>query len=1405
MELKMHRLLPFIPPHLARKVIANPFWEEQPDSDRVTGALLFADISGFTPLTEELATRSKEGPEELTRLLNRFFTVLIDHLATESGEVVKFSGDALLVLFPADHDDLDKAARRASQAAEGLQQMVSELGTMQSSVGDVRLAIKIGIGVGEVVAMEVGGLLGRWEYVVAGDPIRQAAACEAQACPGDIVLSEQTRAIMYGHPLEPRKIKTVAFPRLDNFEQVEKTLRRFVPGAVLGWLETQDRGWLCVLRPMTVLFIGTTTLDYDDDSDLTTLNELVRNVQRTLYRFEGSLNKVAVDDKGTVIMALFGAPPLAHSDDAIRGIKAALEIQALSQRMSLPLAVGVTTGYVFAGPVGSERRYEYTVMGDTVNLAARLMKAAGPGNVLCDRPTYVAARERLRIDPLDPIEVKGKSERVEVFHPNDEQFTSRLISGTFRPPRLMVGRDDAVATIKRCLGELREGRGGAVLIHGGAGMGKTRLLKELEIQARIQGLPVLRGAGRSTERQVSLRAWQSIFEGFYGIENESEPARRYESVRKLVSDLTPSLVDQISLLREPLNLGLPQGTQEIILDPDVFQQSLLKLTDSVLAAWLATRPLVILMDDAQWLDTRSWSLLLHTAQQHCTRHRPLLIGLATRPMERGSEGVRHWNGLTTIERHELIEPEPLTEPQIEAMIADRLQVAVPHLPPRLLEFMRLRSEGNPFIIEELLRAMSDQGLIEVWRDRASNQQRCRISGQLSRESESLPGSVRGLLLARMDRLSAEQQLTLKVASVFGRNFPHDGLVQVLQQTEGFEAEQVRGHLETFIDIELIEIESTDTDVVYRFGHQVTQEVAYDSMLFSQRRKLHLAAAAWLLECYGDGFDPDSLETAAVEADSSRLAPFYQDLARHYLAAGERHRELVFTVLSGQKTSALFRNEEAERLFARALELVSKDDQRGRFAILRAREVVYTRMGSRSRRKADLMAMQDIAREIGDPHLKAEVAILQAVYQFTHGRLKSSRDLAQSAIELSQEARSHRLECRARHTLGIALVRSGDHREGRVELESALKLAENAADRAMEGEVNISLARYAERAGEFVQCLARCERALEITRDLGHLGNEARILRRMASAKLALGDLPAATELADQAEEIQRQIGDARQECVTLDLLGRIAIAGGDHARAKSFFERSLGIRQAIADRTGQLRSLTLLGEACFHLGAYEKTRICYQQALEDAQDMGMAYDQAEINARMVLLEHSVGENERARQHGLDAAKALSRLNSPSVLAHVLTNLGHAFAELGEYDSAAAAYGNAMQIRGKLGQKALLMETVAGSAMLDFKRGRHTEALEKVEEILKHIEERGLEGTIQPFRIYQTCFEVLEHADDERGTALIARAHQELTAAAEAISDEILRDSFQGSVIENRAIAYYHHGIRRRAGTKERDR
>lgn len=1389
------KLLPFVPPHLARKLIADPEWEQRLDSDTIHGAALFADISGFTPLTDQLAAAGKEGPEELTRLLNAYFNPIIAAIESESGEVVKFSGDALMVVFPADARPLAEAVRRAQQAAEGMQQLLADMGALETTAGEVQLEMKIGIGAGDIVAMEVGGLLGRWEYIIAGDPIRQATAAEGECRPGEVALSPEASEVIHPWQLPPRRVETVMQPNLSALDSVEQTLRRFVPGAVLGFLETGARSWLGVLRDMTVLFIGLKDYEFTGARAISQFHELVRDVQGALYRFEGSLNKVAVDDKGALIMALFGAPPLAHEDDTVRGLKAALEIQALSRRRQQPLAIGITTGQVFAGPVGSEMRYEYTVMGDTVNLSARLMKAAGPGAILCDETTAQGANNRVRLERLDPIRVKGKAEPVKVFRPDDASLTSKIVSGSFRPPAMMAGRGREIGLVDDTIATLERGRGALLLIEGGVGMGKSRLLKEVKVQAKIKGITCLNGLARSTEAQVHLRAWQGVMEDFFEL-GRLELDQRADHVRETLADLAPGCVDQVSLLTEWMGLSAVRGTQELVVDQQQHEHNLMHLLKTLVLAWTNTRPLVVAIDDAQWLDETSWMLVRDLCRAVDSGSHPLLLVLATQPTRR--EGVSVVEEMERMDCCAVAQLQPLSRSESNLMVADRLGVLPDRVPQRLGLFIHERSEGTPFVAEELLRAMQDQGMVEVWKDDKTNQNLCRVRGEFSSETETLPGSVRGLILSRIDRLTANQQVTLKVASVFGRRFVRRALADVLADEYEFDDKKVQQDLDTFHDMELIELEGEEPDLQYRFQHQITQEVAYESLLFSQRRQLHVAVAQWIEQKYAGQEDLSWREHTIDQLDpgASALAPHYGELADHYRAAGEEKLELPYAVLAGNYAALLYQNEEAERHFQRALELIPASDLRSRLRVLKECENTYRLMARRSARKDVLRQMQQIAGEIGENGVKALVAILQSVYQFTYGRPKSAQQLAISAIELAQADQEPLIECRARRWLGASLQVAGHHHQAREEMERANDLAVAAGDPDLMADTTTQLARLAEKRGEFQLCLEYCEQALKLAQETGNLGDEAAILRRMASAYLALDRLDESFKAVDAAHDLLIQIGDRRQEGLALDLKGRIAVARGDYSAGKALFEKSLGLRQQIQDRKGQQRSLMLLGDACLHMGAHEKARVCYEQALQDAGEMYMAYDQAEINARLVLLEHSTGDNEKAKQHGLKAAKTLSALNDQPLLAQTLTSLGHAFTELGDYDSAAAAYGNAIQIRQKLGQTNLLMETVAGSARLDFKQGRSDAALEKVNEVMNALGDGGWTGTEQPFRIYQTCFEVLEHHQDDRSQALIDKAFAELQSSAEAISDEQLRESFLYSVMENRAVDYYYRGTQR---------
>jgi class 3 adenylate cyclase len=629
----LRTLAAYIPPNIIRETLtsANPAPPAEAWSARFAAAVLFADVSGFTPLTEALAQKGAEGPEELTRLLNDYFSRMIDLIEGEGGEVVKFSGDAVTVVFPAEtalppgvaaEHGLAYATRRARQAAEAMQAAMIEFSTIETSAGPVALGMKIGIGAGEILAIRVGGVFNRWEYVIAGDPLRQVAEAEHQAERGDIVLSPEAEGLQWPEPLSPKPLERPDWRSIDNPAAVETVFRNYVPAAVAKWLAEELHAWLAVLRPMTVLFVGVGGLDYSQPGAVDKLHTFLRAAQETIYSYEGSINKLAVDDKGTIFIALFGAPPYAHEDDPERALRCALDLQEVAGDRGLQLAIGVTTGRVFSGPVGSETRREYTVMGDTVNLSARLMVAAGMGDIRCDFDTYRRARSRLSFDLFDPIRVKGKAGHIRIYRPVAQHTETRRDDNQGQ----LIGRRAELAQLAAELDSLQQGHNRVLVIEGEAGIGKSRLVDELEQLMDDRGLTGLLGAGRSIEQQTPYRAWRDIFAAYFDLDDETKTrAERRDAVREQLTEFLPEMVDRLPLLNDVLGLGLPDTPLTAGMDTQLRHDSLVSLLLALLRVWARERPLIVILEDAHWLDSLSWDLAVQVVRALDVARVPLLL------------------------------------------------------------------------------------------------------------------------------------------------------------------------------------------------------------------------------------------------------------------------------------------------------------------------------------------------------------------------------------------------------------------------------------------------------------------------------------------------------------------------------------------------------------------------------------------------------------------------------------------------------------------------------------------------------------------------------------------------------------------------------------------------------------
>ena len=265
------------------------------------------------------------------------------------------------------------------------------------------------------------------------------------------------------------------------------------------------------LRPVTILFVNLPALP--GAASLAEAQDVLCAVQSELYRYEASINKITADNKGTMLVAALGLPPLAHEDDPVRGIGAAVAVQSRLRELGWRCSIGVTTGRVFCGAIGSPQRREYTVIGDVVNLSARLMQAAEE-SILCDAATYRAARDRADFDALPPIQVKGKTEPVAVYCPREATASP----STQRHELPLIGRETELAAFRSGLDALGRGETQTLLIEGEPGIGKSRLVAALREIARSQNTICLVGEANAIEGQRPYHAWRSVFAPLLGID-----------------------------------------------------------------------------------------------------------------------------------------------------------------------------------------------------------------------------------------------------------------------------------------------------------------------------------------------------------------------------------------------------------------------------------------------------------------------------------------------------------------------------------------------------------------------------------------------------------------------------------------------------------------------------------------------------------------------------------------------------------------------------------------------------------------------------------------------------------------------------------------------------------------------
>ncbi len=1257
----------FVPTHVVRGIV-----DGRPPVPGVAsvseGAVIFADVAGYTPMAERLARLMRgqtdesgaRGAEELNRLINQSFSAMMAVVQQYGGVVTRFSGDALTAFFerPRDFTPSDTVASTLA-CAQAMQAAMAPFAQVQVENEVFPVSVKIGVGYGSATHLTMGDQESDMEWLLAGRALEAAAAAQSHGTRGQVVLAPSAWSLLPSALLPPgfqgaegRQVQNLGYCAVPAFEhevdvlppgadplagldeaageRILRDLAPYLPRSIYDRV-LLSRGELPGdYRRITNLFVFFDGLDFDQPDVGGNAQAYYRWAHAIVDRYGGRLIRTVFDDKGASLHILFGAPDK-HADDPVRGLRCALALQRDPGRPSFITRqrVGVASGMVFAGAIGSLRRREYTVIGNEVNLSARLTEVCPRGEVLTDVYTRDRTARQFEFETLPPMQLKGKSQAV-VAHrelaelPNETGLVARYLASRWR----IVGRDAEVSALKQAAEDALCGTGRVIAIEGRAGVGKTRLIEEVVRHWVDRGGDGFVGQAVSHGSNSPYHAWAKLWHAFFGFGEFDGAERRWQKVEVVIAKEVPDLIPWIGILAPVLGLPstgrpLPSG-----LDAVDWRRKLFEMTLELLVTRAHRRPLLVLLEDLHWADRPSLELFDYVGER--VSQVPLLLCACFRPRE--DLDLEVLSSINCVWRI-LLELQPDQSAELVRAILGEVD-----LPPALEQEIYEKTQGNPLFVEEILNSFVIGGIL------VPEDGRYRLSGD--ERNIVMPDTLQDLLMARIDRLEARSRDLVQVASVIDRRFPYI-ILRGIYPYPMSEVEMQERLNELIRPQDLTRLDRPEPDLVYLFKHALTRDVAYASLSFTRRRELHQRTSECVEVIYAD-----------------RLEEHYGTIAYHCDQSKQRARALSYALLAGMQAQEVYANDEALRYFQQVDEYLAYEPVEASWpsALLMClkRSALHRLNGDYESAEADLKRAIQLAQNYRDTRAEAEAYCLLADLRHYQMRNEESLAFARQAHTIAS-SHNHPAELNtALVQLGIAYQMVGGMERSITYLQQAHDMAEERSDQLMVARsLNTMAAAWLLYQGELDKALDGFQRVLEIRRRAGAKDREAECLANIATVQFRRGEYEAALEAGQAALQVGRAAGwqygisyvqldmadvhcylgdyeagrrlieEAAQNLVGGDDLGQayvqlwlgrnIHLDLGRDDLAVPALQASLQFMRSYEHYEEMIRALTALGASYLRQGQLDKARACLEEAYELSLRQGFHWQRPEICYRLGVL------------------------------------------------------------------------------------------------------------------------------------------------------------------------------------------
>lgn len=1049
-------------------------------------------------------------------------------------------------------------------------------------------------------------------------------------------------------------------------------------------------------KDVTVIFAdisGFTTMSEQlDPEELTILmNKCFRKLGAMIYRYEGIIDKFI----GDCIMAIFGAP-VTHEDDPERAILACLDMQNALKEINdnldsslekLTIHSGINTGVVIAGKVGSDLQMDYTVMGDTVNVAQRLKDISPPGGILAGKETYNRSRHAFDFMPHEPAQLKGKKEKVMPFEVIGRKWGSEFGLGAVHSD--LIGRDQELDTLKQGYTDLTKAKSSIFVIRGEIGVGKSRLLYEFKKFLTISApdIALVDSRGVSYESSIPLKSFADSLRHFLyadvpsGLEISETPIR--EKMKSLLADEADDIAPYLLKMMN-MTLDKDQVEKVLHLDSHSLQLQIFLAVATLFEKITEEKPLILMIDDIQWVDSTTVEIVNFLLPMVKKNKFSLYLSYRIGDI---SNIQALLNTIYDEYKDYAIE---LDLKNLNQEYSSQLIVNLTsqEIPESLCKFIIAKSGGNPFFIEEIVRRLIESGKLAK-------------DDKLAPDSIQIPGSIDAAVTSRIDGLNKEAKYLLKIASIIGRSFPQELLKEIVKEKESYQ------HIDELEAAEFLVKINKDNNVFYAFRHVLFQEVAYNSLLKSERIIYHKVIAETIEEKFKD----------AIEG-------YFGTLAHHYYTCKIFDKALHYSLKAGDEAAQLYANEEALSYYNQALSVV--EDQPQKALILEKIGDIEFMIG---RVEDSLKHYREAKRLVKDKSQQAHSISKIAKVLEQIGKLDESIDIMYKAIKMVEGSETP-AAVELYYNLSSILIESKAESEQAMTLvDKGIATAKKIGDKHLQAEGMRARAHILWRLGKNEETLELLKKTQSIYEELGEIKVLPYLFLLVGAVYRTMGNINAAIEFVKKTIDIAKKIGNRRVMAMGYNNIGVYYSFLGDYPTAIDFTEKNVEIRRQLGDKKGEGIGLMNIGLTYRFLGKYEAVLDYYNEAKDLFESINEIRSTLTVYAMIADILIIRKQPEKAQMYYEKSLKIARKTQERTLVGETLYRYGGYFQDIGDLKKAQEYYKQAEPMLLECDDRHMLSELYASWADTYIKT-RDGKALQYAEKSLKY----GLETKIKNIEI-----------------------------------------------------------------------